>query len=332
MHAFSQMVDLEWRPDQLVSCCAVPLFHIAGLAGTMPPLLLGGTIVIMKSGGFDAAAVLDLIERERISSIFLVPVMLAEVVAAPDLARRDLSSLRRISWGGAPASTSLLRAVIDAFPQAELVSGLGQTECSPGTCHLRGADALRKIGSVGMPMLNVEARIVDMAMNDVRRGEVGEIVYRSPMVMKEYWGKPEATAEAFAGGWFHSGDLVRQDEDGYIYVVDRIKDMIISGGENIYCAEVEDVLAAHPKVAEAALVGVPDEKWGEAPLAVISALNPDDPPTAEELGAWCRQRLAGYKSPRRYSIGGPLPRNASGKVLKGELRRRAATPPHAQPG
>jgi fatty-acyl-CoA synthase len=332
MHAFSQMVHLEWRPDQLVSCCAVPLFHIAGLAGTMPPLLLGGTIVIMKSGGFDAAAVLDLIERERISSIFLVPVMLAEVVAAPDLARRDLSSLRRISWGGAPASTSLLRAAIGAFPQAELVSGLGQTECSPGTCHLRGVDALRKIGSVGMPMHNVEARIVDMAMNDVPRGEVGEIVYRSPMVMKEYWGKPEATAEAFAGGWFHSGDLVRQDEDGYIYVVDRIKDMIISGGENIYCAEVEDVLAAHPKVAEAALVGVPDEKWGEAPLAVISALNPDDPPTAEELGAWCRQRLAGYKSPRRYSIGGPLPRNASGKVLKAELRRRATTPPHAQPG
>ena len=332
MHAFSQMVHLEWRPDQLVGCCSVPLFHIAGLAGMLPPLLLGGTNVLMKSGGFDPAATLDLIERERITSIFLVPVMLAQVVAVPDVSRRDLSCLQRISWGGAPASTSLLRAAIEAFPQAELVSGLGQTECSPGTCHLRGEDAVRKIGSVGTPVHNVEVRIVNEALHDVPRGEVGEIVYRGPMVMKEYWGKPEATRQAFAGGWFHSGDLVRQDEDGYIYVVDRIKDMIISGGENIYCAEVEDVLAAHPKVAEVALIGVPDEKWGEAPLAVIGALDPADPPTAQELASWCRARLAAYKAPRRYAIGGPLPRNASGKVLKAELRRQATPQLHGQPG
>jgi fatty-acyl-CoA synthase len=157
-------------------------------------------------------------------------------------------------------------------------------------------------------------------MNDVPRGEVGEIVYRSPMVMKEYWNKPEATAEAFAGGWFHSGDLVREDEDGYYYVVDRKKDMIISGGENIYCAEVEDVLAAHPKVGEVALIGVPDEKYGEAPLAVISPRDPADPPTPEELAEFCRERLARYKNPKHYSIGGPLPRNPSGKILKTELR------------
>ena len=332
MHAFSQMGHLQWRPDELVACCSVPLFHIAGLAGMLPPMLLGGTNVIMRSGGFDPAATLDLIERERVSTIFLVPVMLAAVVAVPDVTRRDLSCLRRISWGGAPASTSLLRAAIETFPQVELVSGLGQTECSPGTCHLRGGDALRKIGSVGTPMLNVEARIVDAAMNDVPHGEVGEIVYRSPMVMKEYWGKPEATAQAFSGGWFHSGDLVRQDEDGYIYVVDRMKDMIISGGENIYCAEVEDVLAAHPKVGEVAIIGVPDDKWGEVPLAVISASDPADPPSAEDLAAWCRQRLAGYKNPRQYFVGGPLPRNPSGKVLKDQLRRQATARSHAQPG
>ena len=169
-------------------------------------------------------------------------------------------------------------------------------------------------------MLNVEVRIVDEAMNDVPRGEVGEIVYRSPTVMKEYWNKPAETAEAFAGGWFHSGDLVRADEDGYLFVVDRKKDMIISGGENIYCAEVEDVLAAHPKVGEVALIGVPDARYGEAPHAVVAPRDPADPPTPAELDAWCRERLARYKNPRVCSIVGALPRNPSGKVLKTRLR------------
>ena len=320
MHVFSQVIDLGWSMDDRVSGSAVPLFHIAGLAGLLPPLLLGGTNVIMKSGGFDPVETLDLIERERISSIFLVPTMWAALVAVPDIGRRDLSCLRRITWGAAPASSALLRKMIDAFPGAEVVSGFGQTECSPGTCHLRGEDSVRKIGSVGTPMLNVEVRVVDDLMNDVPQGDVGEIVYRSPMVMKEYWNRAAESAEAFAGGWFHSGDLVRQDQDGYYFVVDRKKDMIISGGENIYCAEVEDVLAAHPKVAEVALIGVPDLKYGEAPLAVISPHDADNPPTPEELAAWCRERLARYKNPRRYSIGGPLPRNTSGKILKTELR------------
>jgi fatty-acyl-CoA synthase/long-chain acyl-CoA synthetase len=210
--------------------------------------------------------------------------------------------------------------MIDTFPQAEVVTAFGQTECSPVTCLLRGEDSVRKIGSVGTPMLNVEVRVVDDAMRDVPQGEVGEIVYRSPMVMAGYWGRPEATAEAFAGGWFHSGDLVRQDEDGYLYVVDRKKDMIITGGENVYCAEVEDVLAAHPGVAEVALIGVPDARFGEAPLAVVAPRDPASPPTPEELTAWCRERLARYKHPREYAIVAALPRNPSGKVLKTALR------------
>jgi fatty-acyl-CoA synthase/long-chain acyl-CoA synthetase len=276
--------------------------------------------VILRSGGFDPVATLDLVERERVSNIFLVPAMWAAVVAVPGIADRDLSSLRRISWGAAPASTTLLRTMIDTFPQAEVVTAFGQTECSPVTCLLRGEDSVRKIGSVGTPMLNVEVRVVDDAMRDVPQGEVGEIVYRSPMVMKEYWGKPEATAEAFAGGWFHSGDLVRQDEDGYYYVVDRKKDMIITGGENVYCAEVEDVLAAHPGVAEVALIGVPDARFGEAPLAVVAPRDPASPPTPEELSAWCGERLARYKHPREYAVVPALPRNPSGKVLKTALR------------
>jgi fatty-acyl-CoA synthase len=321
MHVFSQVSSVSWNPEDRVAAPGAPLFHIAGLAGGLPPLLLGGANVIMRSGGFDPVATLDLIERERISSIFLVPAMWAAVVAVPGIADRDLSHLHRISWGAAPASTTLLRTMIDTFPQAEVLTAFGQTECSPVTCFLRGEDSIRKIGSVGTPMLNVEVRVVDDAMNDVPQGEVGEIVYRSPMVMKEYWNKAEETAEAFEGGWFHSGDLVRQDEDGYFYVVDRKKDMIITGGENVYCAEVENVLAAHPKVGEVALIGVPDAKFGEAPLAVIAPRDPADPPTAEELAAWCREKLAHYKNPREYSIVGALPRNPSGKVLKTQLRQ-----------
>ncbi|TYP86926.1 long-chain-fatty-acid--CoA ligase [Blastococcus xanthinilyticus] len=320
MHAFSQITSLGWDPDDRVGVPGAPLFHIAGLAGGLPPLLLGGTNVILRSGSFDPAQTLDLMEREQVSSIFLVPAMWAAVLAVPDLAARDLSRLRRVSWGAAPASTTLLRALIDAFPQAEVVTAFGQTECSPVTCLLRGEDSVRKIGSVGKPILNVEVRVVDDAMADVPRGQVGEIVYRSPMVMKEYWGKPEETSIAFSGGWFHSGDLVRQDEDGYFYVVDRKKDMIISGGENIYCAEVENVLAAHPKVGEVALIGVPDARYGEAPLAVVAPRDPADPPTPEELAAYCREKLARYKNPREYSVVAALPRNPSGKVLKTQLR------------
>jgi fatty-acyl-CoA synthase len=320
LHAFSQTAHLGGGPSDRVGVPGAPMFHIAGLAGGLPLLLMGGCHVITRSGGFDPVATLDLMERERVTSMFLVPAMWAAVCAVPGIADRDLSSLRRISWGAAPASTTLLRTMIDTFPQAEVVTAFGQTECSPVTCFLRGEDAVRKIGSIGTPMVNVEVRVVDDAMDDVPRGEVGEIVYRSPMVMKEYWGKPEATAEAFAGGWFHSGDLVREDEDGYLYVVDRKKDMIITGGENVYCAEVEDVLAAHPKVGEVALIGVPDARYGEAPLAVVAPRDAADPPGPAELTAWCRERLAHYKNPREYSLVAALPRNPSGKVLKTRLR------------
>jgi fatty-acyl-CoA synthase/long-chain acyl-CoA synthetase len=322
MHVFSDVTHLGWHPEDRVVAPGAPLFHIAGLAGGLPPLLLGGTNVIMKSGGFDPVATLDLVEHERISSLFLVPAMWAAVVAVPGIADRDLSSLHYVVWGAAPASTTLLRTMIDTFPQAEVITAFGQTECSPVTCFLRGEDSVRKIGSVGTPMLNVEVRIVDERGDDVRRGDVGEIVYRGPSVMKEYWNKPAETAEAFAGGWFHSGDLVRQDDEGYIYVVDRLKDMIISGGENIYCVEVEDAVASHPQVAEVAVVGVPHEKWGETPVAVVVPVDPANPPTAEEVQAWCRRRLAPYKCPRGVSIVDTLPRNASGKVRKNELRRQ----------
>ncbi|NIH81518.1 long-chain-fatty-acid--CoA ligase [Amycolatopsis viridis] len=320
MHAFSNMATLGTGPDDKVWLAAAPLFHIAGLSGMLPNLLLGGRTVLLPSGRFDPVAVVDLMERERVTSVFLVPAQWQAIVSVPELASRDLSALAKISWGAAPASTTLLRTMIDTFPQAEVTTAFGQTECSPVTTLLRGEDSIRKIGSVGKPMLNVEVRVVDDDLRDVPRGEVGEIVYRSPMVMKEYWNKPAETAEAFRGGWFHSGDLVRQDEDGYYYVVDRKKDMIISGGENIYCAEVENVLAAHPKIGEVALIGMPDERWGETPLAVIAPRAAGDAPTAAELGEWCADRLARYKQPRHVAVVTALPRNPSGKVLKTQLR------------
>jgi fatty-acyl-CoA synthase len=255
----------------------------------------------------------------------MTPAQWQIVCALPDLASQDLSRLRRIWWGAAPASTTLLQAMADAFGEAEIVAAFGQTECSPITCLLHGADALRKIGSVGTPMLNVEVRIVDDGMNDVAPGDVGEIVYLGPLVMKEYWNRPAETAEAFRGGWFHSGDLVRQDEEGYIYVVDRKKDMIISGGENIYSAEVENVLAAHAKVAEVSVVGVPDPKWGETPMAVIVPRDCADPPSDAEIEAHCCEHLAHYKRPRHVVIVDALPRNAGGKVLKNRLREEYST-------
>ncbi|GAA4616046.1 long-chain-fatty-acid--CoA ligase [Saccharopolyspora hordei] len=324
MHTFSSAVHHGISGDDRVWLVGVPLFHIAGVSGILPYLLQGGRIVIAPSGRFDPAETVALLKRERVTACFLVPAQWQAICDLPDLADHDLSALRRITWGAAPASTTLLRTMFEKFPGTDITTAFGQTECSPVTTILRGEDALHKIGSVGKPMLNVEVRIVDDDMNDVPQGEVGEIVYRGPTVMQEYWGKPEETAEAFRGGWFHSGDLVREDEDGFLYVVDRKKDMIISGGENIYCAEVEDVLAAHPGVAEVALIGVPDERWGEAPLAVIAPRDPADPPTLADVTDWCRDRLAGYKRPRRIAVVDALPRNPSGKVLKTQLRTEHA--------
>ncbi len=320
LHAFSSIATLGQRDDDDCWLAMAPLFHTAGVSGMLPWFLTGGKVVIPPSGGFDPAAALATLVAERVTSCWMTPAQWQLVCDVPNLADYDLSRLRRIWWGAAPASTTLLRTMSETFDDAEIIAAFGQTECSPITCLLHGGDAIRKIGSVGTPMLNVEVRIVDDHMTDVAPGEIGEIVYLGPLVMKEYWNRPAETAEAFRGGWFHSGDLVRRDEDGYIYVVDRKKDMIISGGENIYSAEVENVLAAHPKVNEVAIIGVPHPKWGETPMAVIVAHRPADPPTDAEIEMHCRAHLAPYKRPRHLMFVDALPRNASGKVLKARLR------------
>lgn len=311
-----------YREDE-INLCASPMFHIGAIGSIAPMIATGGTTVIMPSGQFDPEVMLDTLERERITHAFMVPAQWQAVVDVPEAGKRA-AHLRVMCWGAAPASVTLLERMTETFPGVQNVCTFGQTEMSPTTTVLDGEDAIRKIGSVGRPVPAVDIRIVDDEMNDVPGGEIGEIVYRGPGLMQGYWNLPEATAEAFAGGWFHSGDLVREDEDGFLYVVDRKKDMIISGGENIYCAEVENVLAAHPTIADVAVVAAPHEKWRETPVAVVVPLDPAAPPSLEEISEWCRTRLAGYKKPTQLLLLDALPRNASGKVLKPVLRQQAS--------
>lgn len=302
-----------------VGFVGVPLFHIAGIGNMLTGLLLGLPTVIYPLGAFDPGQLLDVLEAEKVTGIFLVPAQWQAVCTEQQARPRDLR-LRVLSWGAAPAPDALLRQMSATFPETQILAAFGQTEMSPVTCMLLGEDAIAKRGSVGRVIPTVAARVVDQNMNDVPVGEVGEIVYRAPTLMSCYWNNPEATAEAFAGGWFHSGDLVRMDSDGYVWVVDRKKDMIISGGENIYCAELENVLASHSDIAEVAVIGRADEKWGEVPIAVAAVTNDDL--RIEDLGEFLTDRLARYKHPKALEIVDALPRNPAGKVLKTELRLR----------
>ncbi|MFB1296444.1 fatty-acid--CoA ligase FadD5 [Mycobacterium sp. pW049] len=304
----------------------VPFFHIAGVGSIVSGLLLGRPTVLYPLGAFDPNELLDVLQEEKVTGIFLVPAQWQAVCAAQQANPRELK-LRFLSWGAAPASDTLLKQMSQTFPGAQILAAFGQTEMSPVTCMLLGDDAIRKLGSVGKVIPTVSARIVDEEMNDVPIGQVGEIVYRAPTLMEGYWNNPEATAEAFAGGWFHSGDLVRQDDEGYIWVVDRKKDMIISGGENIYCAEVENVLAAHPDIVEVAVIGRAHDKWGEVPVAVAvlrSSLGATSGQSLAlaDLEQFLGDRLARYKHPKALEIVDALPRNPAGKVLKTELRTR----------
>jgi fatty-acyl-CoA synthase len=297
----------------------LPLFHIGGLNGVLPFLALGAPCVITTSTGFDPGEAIRLLAEHRVTMCFFVPTQWQDICARPEVRDLDTSRLRVALWGASSAPRATLERLVATFPNVEVVNAFGQTEMSSNTTFLKGEDAVRHMGSIGRPAINVEVRVVGADGRDVPRGEVGEIVYRGPTVMRGYFDDPEATAAAFAGGWFHSGDLVREDEDGFLHVVDRAKDMIISGGENVYPAEVERVLAEHPAVAEAAVVGVAHPRWVETPVAVV-VLADGAAATEAELVEHCRARLAGYKKPSAVLFAAALPRNAAGKVLKRELR------------
>jgi acyl-CoA synthetase (AMP-forming)/AMP-acid ligase II len=302
----------------------LPLFHIGGINGILPYIMGGGTSVLPSNGPFDAGRAVDDLEKYGVTGCVFVGTQWQQICNVPNLRDRSFA-LRRIVWGTSNVVIPTLEAMIRAFPGVSVYNFFGQTEMSSVTCVLDAKDAERKKGSVGKPIINVEARVVDALMRDVAVGEVGEIVYRGPTVMDRYWNDQKATAEAFAGGWFHSGDLCRIDDEGYIYVVDRTDDAIISGGENIYSAEVEAAVLLHPSVREVAVIGVPDPKWGETPLAAIVPVDRDDPPGYDDIAAHCRGHLASYKKPTRMEILDELPRNAAAKVTKPVLRERYGT-------
>ena len=296
-----------------------PLFHIGGINGLLPFLVLGATVILTPSTTFDPEAMLGLIEAHGVTMCIFVPTQWATICTSDSVARVHPRQLRVAMWGASPAPLHTLEAMARAFPHAAIVSAYGQTEMSGATTLLKGPDSTRKMGSVGRPMLGVELRVVDDDLRDVPIGEVGEVVYRGPNVMAGYHRQPDATEEAFAGDWFHSGDLARFDDERYLWLVERKKDLIVSGGENVYPAEVERVLLDHPTVSEAAVIGVPHPRWVETPVAFVVLAGGRDVGEAE-LIAHCRQYLAGFKKPSAIVVVDELPRNAGGKVLKRRLR------------
>jgi fatty-acyl-CoA synthase len=295
-----------------------PFFHTGGInVLTLPLIHCGGTLVLMR--GFDPARCLQLIASERVTVLFAVPTMFQMLLDDQGFAHTDFSSVRFLISGGAPCPLPLIRAYhARGMPFRQ---GYGLTEVGPNCFTLQPDDAIRKAGSVGQPNFHLDARIVDDAGREARPDAAGELVLRGPAVCAGYWNNPTASAAALRDGWFHTGDLARRDAEGYYFIVGRKKELIISGGENIYPAEVEELLYAHPAVAEAALIGVPDAKWGEVGRAIV-ALKPGDTTTADELISFCQGRIARYKLPKSIVFVEQLPRNAMGKVVKEELKRR----------
>ncbi|GAA2107350.1 long-chain fatty acid--CoA ligase [Streptomyces synnematoformans] len=325
-NAVNVLIDHDLAADE-VALVSAPLFHIAGLNMlALPVLLKGGTCVV--TGAFDPGGTLDLVERHRVTFLFGVPAMYDRIVRHPRWDDADLSSLRLLTCGGSPVPAPLIAAC--QRRGLTLLQGYGMTEAAPGTLFLDAEHATAKAGSAGVPHFFSDVRVARPDLTPVDVGETGEVLVRGPHVMPGYWGLPEESAAAFADGWFRSGDAARVDADGYVTIVDRLKDVIISGGENIYPAEVENALLAHPDVVECAVIGVPDDKWGEVGRAVVVAregavLDPD------EVLAALSGRLAPYKIPKSVVTVAELPRTASGKLLKARVRSRHGTPDDRSP-
>jgi long-chain acyl-CoA synthetase len=305
--------------SQSAQLISVPFFHATGChAILVSNTAFGGKLVMMHR--WDPERALELIERERITSFGGVPAMVWQVLESPSFAKRDLSSVTSVGYGGAPAAPELVRRIKEAFPAVSPGNGYGLTETSSVTTYNGGEDYVRKPESCGVPVPVCDVEVVDSKGNPLPAGEVGELWIKGPNVVKGYWNKPEATAETFTEGWLHSGDLARIDEEGFVYIVDRAKDMLIRGGENVYCVEVESVLYDHPAVMDAAVVGIPHRVLGEEVGAVVQ-VTPSSRVTEDDLRKHVATRIAGFKVPVKIEIRqDPLPRNANGKILKRQLK------------
>ena len=299
-----------------ISIAAAPMFHIGALGiHTTALLYVGGTTVVTET--FDPVEWIKAVARHHVTVTFAVPAMWAAIAKTAETTDYDFSSLRFSLSGGAPTPLVVIEALGDLG--VELSEGFGLTETSPIASYLDKADIVEHLGSIGRPLHHVDTRIVDQDDNYVPAGVVGELVFRGPTVFAGYWNRPAETEDATRGGWFHTGDLARSDEDQYLYIVDRKKDMVITGGENVYPIEVEQALHRHEAIADVAVIGVPDEQWGES-VAAIVVLQANAHATGEEIIAWVRERIAHFKSPRSVLFVDELPRTATGKILKRQLR------------
>ncbi|MCO5998256.1 class I adenylate-forming enzyme family protein [Actinoallomurus rhizosphaericola] len=307
------------NPRQRITLTSLPLFHATGCHTVLvASAVLGSTIVLMRK--WDAERALQLIERERVTAFGGVPTMAWQLLTSPEFDKYDTSSLGSVSYGGSPAPPALVEKIKELLPDRVPSNGYGLTETSAVTTYNSGINYLTHPDSVGPPVPVCDVKVVDPAGAELPVGEVGELLVRGPNVIKGYWNAPEATARSFRDGWFHTGDLARVDAEGFVYIVDRAKDMLIRGGENVYCAEVESAMYDHPAVADAAVIGVPHEALGEEVGAVV-CLRPGMTVTPEELQAFLRERIASFKVPTHiWFREGELPRNPAGKILKTKLR------------
>jgi long-chain acyl-CoA synthetase len=321
------MGDAPPGVDQNAYLLSVPLFHATGCHSILVANTAAGNKLVMMHH-WDPERALELIEREQITTFGGVPAMVMQVIDSPSFDKRDTSSVRAVAYGGAPAPPELVRRIKEHFPVSAPSNGYGLTETSSVTTMNSGDDYVRKPESVGPPVPVCDVRIVpegydaEEPADDLPSGPdvVGELWIKGPNVVRGYWNKPEATATSFTRGWLHSGDVARIDEEGFVYIVDRAKDMVIRGGENVYSVEVESALFEHAAVSDCAVIGVPHEVLGEEVGAVV-VLRPGTKVTSEELARHVRERLAGFKVPTHFWFrSDPLPRNPQGKILKRELR------------
>ncbi|MDH3234410.1 MAG: long-chain-fatty-acid--CoA ligase [Alphaproteobacteria bacterium] len=312
---------MHHQPDD-IHLHAAPMFHLADLGATFAQLLAGGAHCFLAK--FDAEGLASAVERHRVTTVGLPPTMLDMALRGDAAERHDLSSLRRINYGGSPITDAVLKRAFKVLP-CELAQGYGQTEATqtitmlPPEDHRRAVDRPELLRTCGKPVDGVQVIIGDPHDQPVPVGEIGEVLVRGPIVMKGYWRREAETAEALRGGWLHTGDLGRRDAEGYITLVDRRKDMIITGAENVFSTEVENALTSHADVVEAAVVGVPDENYGERVHAVV-VLRDGAAPDEAALMAHCRAQIGGYKIPRSFEFISELPKTGAGKVRKAELR------------
>ena len=318
----ARMAEMGGQPGS-ISLIATPLFHVGGAGRLVGQSIGGNTLVVLPS--FTAESVLREVERCGVTDLMLVPTMLQMLLDHPSFERRKMATIRRISYGASPIALPLLERTLDLFPGVEFASAYGMTETAASVCGNppanHGPDARRSglVRSVGRAGYGCEIRVVDSEGCEAPRGQVGEVIIRGGCVMLGYWNRPEETAAALRGGWLHTGDGGYIDRDGHLYIVDRIKDMIVTGGENVYSAEVENVLSRHPAVSVCAVIGIPSAQWGESVHAVV-VLKPEMQGSEEALRAHCRSLIAGYKCPKTIEFRSAMPLSAAGKVVKAQLR------------